>query len=73
MNYLITILALLVLVNCVWFNSIDNILFKFQEEKYIKYVDGLKNMLKRYHAVITSLDSAEVGQMNFIGYISMMS
>ena len=32
-----------------------------QEEKYIKYVDGLKNMLSRYHLVLKSLDNAEVG------------
>lgn len=30
-----------------------------QEEKYIKYVDGLKHMLERYHSVLTSLDNAE--------------
>ena len=31
-----------------------------QEEKYIKYNDGLKHMLGRYHAVLASLDNAEV-------------
>jgi dynein heavy chain len=31
-----------------------------QEEKYIKYVDGLKHMLNRYHNVLASLDHAEV-------------
>ncbi|XP_064619187.1 dynein axonemal heavy chain 10-like isoform X2 [Lineus longissimus] len=30
-----------------------------QEEKYIKYVDGLKHMLNRYHNVLASLDHAE--------------
>ena len=31
-----------------------------QEEKYIKYVDKLKNMLKRYHDAVSSLNDAEV-------------
>ncbi|ESO91629.1 hypothetical protein LOTGIDRAFT_122204, partial [Lottia gigantea] len=31
-----------------------------QEEKYIKYVDGLQNMLSRYHRLLGSLDPAEV-------------
>ena len=31
-----------------------------QEEKYIKYVDKLNNMLKRYHAAVSSLNDAEV-------------
>ena len=31
-----------------------------QEEKYIKYVDGLKLMLERYHTVLGSLNVAEV-------------
>lgn len=31
-----------------------------QEDKYIKYVDGLKHMLNRYHLVLASLDNAEV-------------
>ncbi|XP_075256614.1 dynein axonemal heavy chain 10-like [Convolutriloba macropyga] len=30
-----------------------------QEEKYIKYVDKLKNMLKRYHDAVSSLNDAE--------------
>ncbi|XP_067660223.1 dynein axonemal heavy chain 10-like [Haliotis asinina] len=30
-----------------------------QEEKYIKYVDGLKHMLIRYHLLLASLDNAE--------------
>lgn len=32
----------------------------YQEEKYIKYVDGLKLMLDRYHTVLGSLNVAEV-------------
>ena len=32
----------------------------YQEEKYIKYVDGLKVMLDRYHTVLGSLNVAEV-------------
>ena len=36
-----------------------------QEEKYIKYVDGLKLMLDRYHAVIGSLNVAEVNIKSF--------
>ncbi|CAH1801914.1 unnamed protein product [Owenia fusiformis] len=31
-----------------------------QEEKYIKYVDGLRQMLARYHGVLASLDNAEM-------------
>lgn len=31
-----------------------------QEEKYLKYVDGLRHMLDRYHKVLRSLDYAEV-------------
>ncbi len=31
----------------------------FQEDKYIKYVDGLRHMLKRYHRLLGSLDNAE--------------
>ncbi|XP_074640231.1 dynein axonemal heavy chain 10-like [Tubulanus polymorphus] len=30
-----------------------------QEEKYIKYVDGLTQMLNRYHNILNSLDNAE--------------
>ncbi|ELU10552.1 hypothetical protein CAPTEDRAFT_221643 [Capitella teleta] len=30
-----------------------------QEEKYIKYLDGLNHMLVRYHTVLASLDNAE--------------
>jgi hypothetical protein len=31
-----------------------------QEEKYIKYVDGLNHTLVRYHRVLASLGNAEV-------------
>ena len=31
-----------------------------QEEKYLKYVDGLNHMLDRYHKVLRCLDNAEV-------------
>ena len=35
-----------------------------QEEKYIKYVDGLRHMITRYHTVLASLDNAEVRYYN---------
>ena len=31
-----------------------------QEEKYIRYVNGLKQMLKRYNSIIANLNPAEV-------------
>ena len=34
-----------------------------QEEKFLKYVDGLRLMLERYHAVLTSLNTAEVSAL----------
>lgn len=37
-----------------------------QEDKYIQYVDGLKGMLKRYHAVLHSLDHAEVRVIGWV-------
>ena len=33
----------------------------WQEAKFIKYTDGLRNMLSNYHRVLSSLDNAEVG------------
>lgn len=31
-----------------------------QEEKYIRYVNGLKQMLKRYNSIVANLNHAEV-------------
>ena len=35
-----------------------------QEDKYIKYLDGLKHMLNSYHSVLASLDNAEVSDFS---------
>ena len=34
-----------------------------QEEKFIKYADGMRNMLENYYKVLSSLDDAEVGNV----------
>jgi len=39
---------------------LNDLLILKQEEKFIKYADGLRNMLASYHKVLSSLDSAEV-------------
>ena len=44
-------------ISLLWFMIVY---FAMQEEKFIKYVDGLRLMLDRYHSVLGSLNVAEV-------------
>lgn len=44
----------------IWRHVIIVVCFVIQEEKYTKYVDGLRLMLDRYHSVLGSLNVAEV-------------
>ena len=40
----------------------DDDVIALQEEKYVKYVTDLNNMLQRYYNVLRSLNAAEVGK-----------